>query len=299
MIKPLYNPMKGRMRVAALASGSGKTLWRVHDLQIQLENTFEGCPFEVVALFSDNPDSKAMEMARERDIPCLGIEIRRFYAQRGKPLKDRQVRAEYDALIMDFFEEHQPDVILLAGYVWATTDLIIGSLPVINVHPADLSVKKEGKRLYAGANGVGAALEDGASEIRSSSHIATAVLDSGPVLVISPPVPVDPDDGLEGRERMKYYLGMVNEQSRDVGARTIYELSLGNFGLDDSDSIFYKGNSCPDGVRFESWDNYRPRYERNADTLLRPGSVAVIGASSKPGLGHAVLKNILDLVQSM
>ena len=134
--------MRGRMRVAALASGSGNTLWKAHDLQISLEKTFEGSPFEVVAVFSDNPESKALITAMERCIPCLGIEIQDLYARRGKPLKDREVRGEYDALIMDFFEEHQPDVILLAGYVWATTDTIIESLPVINVHPADLSIKK-------------------------------------------------------------------------------------------------------------------------------------------------------------
>lgn len=286
--------MRGRMRVAALASGSGNTLWKAHDLQISLEKTFEGSPFEVVAVFSDNPESKALITAMERCIPFLGIDIKDFYARRGKPLKDREVRGEYDALIMDFFEEHQPDVILLAGYVWATTDTIIESLPVINVHPADLSIKRDGKRLYAGANGVGAALEDGASELRSSSHIATAVLDSGPVLVISPPVPVDRRDGLEGQERMKYYLRQVNDQSREVGARTIYEVSLGNFGVDEKGAVCYRGHLCTDGLKFESWEHCKPLYERETGKLLKPESVAVIGASSKPGLGKAVLKNILD-----
>lgn len=294
MIRPVYDPMRGRMRVAALASGSGNTLWKAHDLQLRLEETFEGSPFEVVAVFSDNPESKALITAIERHIPCLGIDIRDFYAQRGKPLKDPKVRAEYDTLIMDFFEEHQPDVVLLAGYVWATTDTIIENLPVINVHPADLSIKRDGKRLYAGANGVGAALEDGAAQLRSSSHIATSVLDSGPVLVVSPPVAVDPEDGLEGQERMKYYLKQVNDQSREVGARTIYEVALGKFGMDEKGTVFYRGRPCPDGMKFESWDHCRPLYDRETGKLLKPESVAVIGASSKPGLGNAVLKNVLD-----
>ncbi len=295
MIRPVYDPMKGRMRVAALASGSGNTLWKVHDLQLELEKTFEGSTFEVVALFSDNPGSKAIEIAEERGIPVTSIDIRQFYADREKPLKDRDVRAEFDNRIMDFFELYDPDVILLAGYVWATTSAITGSLPVINVHPADLSVKdSNGNRAYAGANGVGAALADNAQEVRSSAHLATDELDGGPIILVSPPVPVDQDSGMEEKERFRKYLKLVNEQSRYAGARTILEISLGNFGRDEKSILHYKGDPVPDGLKLESWSSFKPLHERDTEKLLNPRSIAVIGASAKPGLGNAVLRNIVD-----
>lgn len=295
MIRPVFDPAKGKMRVVALASGSGNTLWKVHDLELELEKTFEGSPFEVVAVFSDNPSSKAVQTAEERGIPSLGIDIREFYAQRNKPLRDREVRAEFDNRIMDFFEQHSPHVILLAGYVWATTSVITESLTVINVHPADLSVMdKEGRRAYAGANGVGAALSDGASEVRSSSHLATAELDGGPILLISPPVPVEEDGHMEEKDRFRKYLKLVNEQSRLAGARTILEVALGHFGRDENGLVHYRSRPLPLGWKLESWETFRPLHERDTEKLFRPDSVAVIGASAKPGLGHAVLKNILD-----
>ena len=83
--------MWGKLRVAGLASGSGNTLWKVLDLQRELERTWEGSPFEVVALFSDSPDAKCVATAAEYGIPCESVGIRAFYEKRGAPLKDREV----------------------------------------------------------------------------------------------------------------------------------------------------------------------------------------------------------------
>ena len=74
------------------------------------------------------------------------------------PLKDRALRAEYDQQAMSLVEKFQADVILLAGYVWATTDIVLDQYVIVNVHPADLAVLKEdGTRQLAGANGIKAA----------------------------------------------------------------------------------------------------------------------------------------------
>ena len=98
MIQPIWNAARGRMRVAGLASGSGNTLWKALELQKTLEATPDGCPFEIVAVFADSPDAKALRTAEEFGIPGLSADIQAFYADRGAPLKDRSVRAEYDRL---------------------------------------------------------------------------------------------------------------------------------------------------------------------------------------------------------
>jgi acetyltransferase len=280
--------------VAGLASGSGNTLWKALELQQELDKMWEGSPFEVVAIFSDSPDAKCVETAYKLGIPCESVDIRSFYAERGVPLKDRAVRAEYDRLILEKLSPYRPDTIFLAGYVWATTDVITGGILTAGVHPADLSIVKDGRRAYAGADGVGATLSGGEKEIRASSYLATPVIDGGPILMVSPGVPVDANDGLEGKERVKRYLGPVNDQGRLTGARTILELAQGHFGLNEEGVLYYRGEPAPKGVKFESWEEYRPLHECSTKSLLYPQSVAVAGASSRPGLGNAVLKNVLD-----
>ena len=294
MISPLWNPVRGKLRVAGLASGSGNTLWKVLELQHELESSWEGSPFEVVALFSDSSDAKCVTTAAKYGIPCESEDIRAFYEERGTPLKDRKVRREYDGVILEKLSPYRPDLILLAGYVWATTDAVTKSILTVGVHPADLSILKDGKRAYAGADGVGSTLAGGEREIRASSYLATPVVDGGPILIVSPAVPVDPSDGLEGRDRIRHYLAPVNDQGRLVGARTVLELALGHFGMDESGEIHHNGSPAPIGVKFETWEHGKPLHLTSVKHLLEPESVAVIGASARPGLGNAVLKNVVD-----
>jgi acetyltransferase len=247
-----------------------------------------------VAIFSDSPGAKCAATAHELGIPCESADIRAFYSERGVPLKDRAVRAEYDRLILEKLNPWHPDMIFLSGYVWATTDVISGGILTVGMHPADLSIMKDGRRAYAGADGVGSTLAGGEKEIRASTYLATPVLDGGPILMISPGIPVDANDGLEGKERTRRYLGLVNEQGQIVGARTVLEIALGHFGLDKEGCLFHRGVRLPDGIRVETWDEHRPLHECSPKRLLSPESVVVVGASARPGLGNAVLENVLD-----
>jgi acetyltransferase len=294
LIVPIWNPVRGKLRVAGLASGSGNTLWKALELQKELDETWEGSPFEVVAVFSDSPDAKCVKTAQELGVPCESADIRAFYAERGAPLKDREVRAAYDRLVLEKLSPYHPDLIFLAGYVWATTDVVTGSILTVGVHPADLSIAKDGRRAYAGADGVGSTLAGGEKEIRASSYLATPVIDGGPILMISPGVPVDADDGLDGKERVRRYLGPVNDQGRLIGARTLLEVANGHFGVDGEGLLHYRGEAAPKGVKFESWETYRPLHECSVKSLLYPQSLVVVGASARPGLGNAVLKNVLE-----
>ena len=69
MLKPIINPAKGKLRVLGYCSGSGNTLWKAYELQIAMEKTPEGCPFEIVGIFADNPNSKAVSTAVRYGIP--------------------------------------------------------------------------------------------------------------------------------------------------------------------------------------------------------------------------------------
>ncbi len=296
MLKPIVNPARGKLRVLGYCSGSGNTLWKAWELQKEMEKTAEGCPFEIVGIFADKPDSKAVATAEACGVPCAAVDIRQFYAERGKPLKDREVRAAFDRTVLEQVEPFQADLVLLAGYVWATTDAVLDRYTVVNVHPADLAVTDEnGHRILAGANGIQSAFQHNMDYLRASSHLAVKELDAGPLLVRSPKVPVDYSLFRDEEERFRHYLKLVNEQSRLVGARTILELALGNFAADEEGRLFYKGEPAPDGLCFESWEENRPFFERDRTKLFYPDSVAVIGASGRPGMGNAIVGNMLDL----
>lgn len=289
MIHPLWTPLRGKLRVAGLVSGSGNTLWRTLELQRSLEKTAEGCPFEVVALFADSEDAGALKKAEEYGIPAVSLDIRKFYESKNAPLKDKAVRGEYDRAILGLLDPFSPDMIFLAGYVWATTEVITGSLLTVGVHPADLAVQKDGRRAYAGADGVGSTLAGGEREIRATSYLATPVIDGGPILLVSPAVPIEQDEGMDPKDRFRKYLTLVNEQARTTGARTVLEIARGNFTVEGS-RAFYKGRELPRGLRFETW----PKDKETSSSFFAPRSIAVVGASASPGgLGRAVLNNLV------
>jgi acetyltransferase len=292
MITSLHNPAAGKLRVIGYASGSGDTLWRAWEMQKEMEASGADCPFEVAGIFSSDPLAKSMVTAEKLGVPHASIDIREFYRKRDKPLKDRDLRREYDAEALELIRPMKGDLILLAGYVWATTDCVLDEYCVVNVHPADLSVSKDGKRAYAGGNGIGDALKAGEGVLCSTSHLATKEVDGGPLLIISEGVPVDYGLHSNDEDRMRYYLKLVNEQGRLVGARTLLELAQGKFALDGTGKVYHKGKAVPRGIRIESWDQNVPLYKRRTEKLLYPDSVAVIGASQKPGIGRSIVENI-------
>jgi acetyltransferase len=297
MTIPIHNPATGKLRVIGYVSGSGDTLWRAYELQKEIENSPAGklgeCPFEIVGVFSSKDDAKAVATAEKLGVPYAVIDIKDYYRQHGKPLSDKALRREYDAAALELVRPMKGDAILLAGYVWATTDCLLDEYLIINVHPADLTILKDGKRAYAGGNGVGDALQAREPELAASSHLATKEIDGGPLLLVSERIPVDYTLHKNEQDRMRHYLALVNEQNRRVGARTLLELALGNFAYDDDGKIYYQGRAVPQGVRIECWEDNQPRFRRRTDKLLYPDSVVVIGASQKPGIGRSVVENIL------
>ena len=292
MLIPIHSPARGKLRVIGLASGSGNTLWKALEMQRQMEDMPEGCPFEIVGIFTDNPAAKCVSTARELGIPCKSVDIRQFYAKRGKPIKDREVRREYDQQILDAVRGWGAELILLAGYVWATTDQLLSEYTVINVHPADLRAMKDGRRAYAGANGVGRTLKAREPAIAATSHLATSQLDGGPLLMVSESVPID--YGICEKEMLeRRCLKLVNEQNRLVGARTLLEIAQGNYAMDESGAFYFKGEAIPQGVKIDRWCENQPLFLRHTRKLLYPDSVAVIGASQKTSIGNAVVRNLL------
>ncbi len=248
MFKPIYDSTKGKMRVAGLVSGSGSSFRTIIEQQIQMQAT-GGCPYEVVGIFSDNPKCKGLDMGKEFNLPVFVNDIRAFYDKRGKKITDKQVREEYDKETIKLFDPVKPDFLAYAGYVWATTAPIVNAYIGVNAHPADLSIEKDGRRAYAGANGVKDALLGGESEVRSSLHLVTTQVDGGPILLISEPVPVDKNSGLSLEEASRFYLKPLNDMTRKLFPRVVKDIAEGTYRRDDKGLLYYRDTPIPKGVR--------------------------------------------------
>lgn len=248
MLKAIYDAAMGKMRVAGLASGSGASIRTVIEQQVEMQAK-GGCPYEVVAVFTDNPKSNVFVMGKEFHVPVFLNDIHAFYEKRGKKISDKKVREEFDRETIKLLEPHKPDFLAYAGYVWATTAPLVHAFTGINGHPADLSIMKDGKRAFAGANGVRDALAAGETELRATLHLVTTEIDHGPILMISEPVRVEkgPDFSLDQASRE--YLKLVNQKMRKLFPRVIKDIAEGTFKRDEKGALYYGSNPIPNGYR--------------------------------------------------
>jgi folate-dependent phosphoribosylglycinamide formyltransferase PurN len=151
-----------------------------------------GEKYEVVGAFTDVPDAPGAEFVRDSGIPLETNDLEEFYAERDAPTTDLDVREEFDAETREMIAPYEPDVVLLSGYMRILTAPVVSEYPIVNVHPADLRVKDdEGERVYTGFDPVRDAVLAGEDETRSSVHLVTEDVDDGPLLVVSPPFPVE------------------------------------------------------------------------------------------------------------
>lgn len=159
-------------RIAVLASGTGTNLQAILD-------QLHGNEVEVAAVASDKPGAQALERAA-----AAGIETGSFASV------DYDDRPARDGAIADWVEQHDVDLVVLAGYMQLLSAAFIARFPnrIVNVHPALLPS-------FPGLDAVGQALEHGVLITGVTVHFVDEGVDSGPI-ILQRPVPVPP-----GRDR--------------------------------------------------------------------------------------------------
>ncbi|OZA44683.1 MAG: phosphoribosylglycinamide formyltransferase [Hydrogenophilales bacterium 17-61-76] len=97
-------------------------------------------------------------------------------------------RAAFDAQLADEIERHQPDLVVLAGYMRILSPAFIARFEgrLLNIHPSLLP-------MFPGLKTHERALEEGVKIHGCTVHFVTAQLDHGPI-VIQAAVPVRADD---------------------------------------------------------------------------------------------------------
>lgn len=155
-------------RVVVLLSGRGSNFQAIVEA---------GLPIEVVAVISNRPQAAGLAYARERGITAIALD---HTAQ-----SDREI---FDAQLADEIERHQPDLVVLAGYMRILSPTFIARFEgrLLNIHPSLLPA-------FPGLKTHERALAEGVKIHGCTVHFVTAQLDHGPI-VIQAAVPVMADD---------------------------------------------------------------------------------------------------------
>jgi phosphoribosylglycinamide formyltransferase 1 len=266
---PIFNPEdQGRpMRVAAFMSGSGTNIIRLLEYEKRLRARDGVTPFETIFIFSDRSDgvSAGEKIAFANGLPYFSHDIRAFHA--GRSINRTVVNAEglaarraYDRVAKQLVNAFYIDVIALGGYMsYTTLDRCV------NVHPADLSLlDKNGNRKYVGDHAVHDAIAAGERVLRSSTLWTDDGVDTGPLLMVSDPVPVvlsEPlEDLMNDRSRFDQVADHHQEQLKEAGdwkilPRTIELIARGRFAFDPRGGVFLDGSPVPGGYREETDSN--------------------------------------------
>lgn len=169
-------------RLAVLVSGSGTNLQALLDASAD-----PAYGAEVVVVGADRDGIEGLARAERAGVPT--------FVER---LADHPDRASWDVALADAVAAHEPDLVVLAGFMKLTGPAFLGVFGgrTLNTHPA-LSPS------FPGMHGPRDALAYGVKITGATLFVVDAGVDTGPI-VAQVAVPVLPDDTVESlHERIK------------------------------------------------------------------------------------------------
>ena len=128
----------------------------------------------IIIVLSNNPDAPGLSRAADAGIPTACIDHR-----------DYDSREAFDAAMVTELKRHDPDLVILAGFMRILTPVFIEPFAgkLLNIHPSLLPK-------YPGLHTHQRALDAGDTEAGVTVHFVTAELDGGPP-IIQARVPVE------------------------------------------------------------------------------------------------------------
>ena len=158
--------------IVVLISGSGS------NLQAILDACSAGfIAGKVTAVLSNKAKAYGLERAKKADAKAIVLDHKAY-----------PDRAAYDKELIATIDQHQPDLVVLAGFMRILTPEFVQHYQgrLLNIHPSLLPK-------YQGLNTHQRAIDAGDTEHGCSVHFVTAELDGGPV-ILQAKVPVFPGD---------------------------------------------------------------------------------------------------------
>lgn len=156
------------MRVVILISGRGSNMRSLLEA---------GLPVEFACVVSNKADAAGLAIAAEHRVPTAVVDHRLHPG-----------RAEFDTALAAEIDRHQPDLVILAGFMRVLTEDFVRHYEnrLINIHPALLPA-------FPGLNTHARAIAAGVKLHGCTVHFVTPEVDSGPIIAQAA-VPVLADD---------------------------------------------------------------------------------------------------------
>lgn len=150
----------------------------------------------VVAIYTNNPDAKVLDIAKNNNVESLVFNKTELN----------------EGFVLDKLNSINPDLIVLAGFLWKFPESIIDVYPnkVINIHPA-LLPNYGGKGMY-GMNVHSAVLENQEPETGITIHYVTKNYD-------------------EGKYIFQKSISIIDCKTCEAIATKIHELEMDNFPI--------------------------------------------------------------------
>ncbi|OBB90507.1 phosphoribosylglycinamide formyltransferase [Mycolicibacterium peregrinum] len=180
MQQPLQVPPSAPARLVVLASGTGSLLASL------LAAAVDDYPARVVAVGTDRKCA-ALDIAAAADVPSYTVR-----------LGDHPDRAAWDAALTEATAEHEPDLVVSAGFMKILGGQFLSRFPgrVVNTHPALLPA-------FPGAHAVPEALAYGVRVTGCTVHLVDSGMDTGPILAQQAIEVLDDDTEETLHERIK------------------------------------------------------------------------------------------------
>jgi phosphoribosylglycinamide formyltransferase-1 len=166
--------------IVILISGGGSNMAAIVRTA-QAQNWAKQFNAQVSAVISNKADAEGLAFAKEHGINTAVVDHKAFAGE-------SQPREAFDAALMKEIDQHQPHLVVLAGFMRILTPDFVAHYEgrLLNIHPSLLPA-------FPGLHTHARAIEAGCKFAGATVHRVTAELDHGPILAQAI-VPVLPDD---------------------------------------------------------------------------------------------------------
>ena len=196
-------PFQKLTRIGILISGRGSNMLAIDDAVRSglIPNT------EIVLVISDKKDAAGLAHARNRGLTTLLLE------RRGLS------REEHEQKILAALQEHEVQILCLAGYMRLLSSNFINTFPgpILNIHPSLLPA-------FPGLDAQEQALDHGVKWSGCTVHLVDENLDAGPI-VAQRTVPVLSDDTIETLS------ARILEQEHQLYPEAVALIASGNYEI--------------------------------------------------------------------
>ena len=182
--------MKKKLRIAVLFSGRASAL----DYLATSDPNYK-VTYEIVCAVTNKDKTVGEDLCKLLGIPCIQYNAKTFCLGNGfdglvKDMPDF-IREEYFEGILGLLVDYQPELVLLSGFMLKISKPLLGTIPIINVHPADLRIQGDDKKpKYRGDNAVFDAMQAGEKKLASTIHVVEQELDCGQIICVSDSIDV-------------------------------------------------------------------------------------------------------------